>query len=85
MDAIRNLICIYNNPIEVTIVLPIGSAVSIGHLQLPQIPPSASMDVKYFEKYSTSLYVVKEKLGSVDFKRKLGVTGNTAQNGVPGG
>ncbi|TPX52449.1 hypothetical protein SeMB42_g01435 [Synchytrium endobioticum] len=42
------------------------------------IPPSTSMGIKYLWKYLTSFNVVKEKLGSVDFKQLFGVTGNTA-------
>ncbi|TPX43139.1 hypothetical protein SeLEV6574_g05226 [Synchytrium endobioticum] len=52
---------------------------------LPAIPPSTSMSIKYFWKYLTSLSVVKEKLGSVDSKQFLEVTGDAAPKGVPGG
>ncbi|TPX48912.1 hypothetical protein SeLEV6574_g01764 [Synchytrium endobioticum] len=43
------------------------------------------MGIKYFWKYLTSLNVVKEKLGSVDFRQLFGVTGNAAPKDVPGG
>ncbi|TPX38906.1 hypothetical protein SeLEV6574_g07528 [Synchytrium endobioticum] len=42
------------------------------------------MGIKYFWKYLTSLNVVKEKLGSVDSKQFLEVTGDVAPKGVPG-
>ncbi|TPX46936.1 hypothetical protein SeLEV6574_g02954 [Synchytrium endobioticum] len=43
------------------------------------------MGIKYFWKYWRTLNVVKDKLGSVDTKQFLEVTGDAAPKGVPGG